>query len=98
MLHFKMVAENTEFNTSLFMEEVQQYPARRSYGNQQSSQSSQSSDHFLRRSGRARRSFGNQALGNSEMLISSDRVTAEMLISRKGAKILKALVVRVLVN
>ena len=27
MLHFKMAAENTELNTSLFMEEVQKYPA-----------------------------------------------------------------------
>ena len=27
MLHFKMAAENTELNTSLFMEEEQKYPA-----------------------------------------------------------------------
>ena len=27
VLHFKMAAENTELNTSLFMEEVQKYPA-----------------------------------------------------------------------
>ena len=26
-LHFKMVAQNTELNTSLFMEEEQKYPA-----------------------------------------------------------------------
>ena len=35
-------------------------------------------------------------LENSEMLISSERMTAEILISYKGAKILKALVGRVI--
>ena len=35
-------------------------------------------------------------LENSEMLISSELVPAEMLISHKGSKMLKALVVRVI--